>query len=59
MVEKWKSELVKNAVAEWLTCETDNYGKAKDLKCNLSLILEENMVNVKLFQCIYSRLKEL
>ena len=35
IVERWKSELVQDAVAEWLICETKSNGKAKDLKCNL------------------------
>ena len=34
-VEKWKSELVKDAVAEWFVCETDSNNTAKDIKCNL------------------------
>ena len=43
MVEKWKSELVKDAVAEWLICETDNNGKAKDIQCNFCVSYEKEI----------------
>ena len=43
MVEKWKSELVKDAVAEWLICETYNNGKAKDIQCNFCVSYEKEI----------------
>ena len=43
MVEKWKSELVQNAVAKWLVCETGSNSKARNLKCNFSVSYEKEI----------------
>ena len=42
-VEKWKSELVKDTVAEWLICETDSNGEARDLKFNFHVSCEKDI----------------
>ena len=43
MVEKWESEVVKNAVAKWLICETGSNSKARDLKCNVTVSYEKEI----------------
>ena len=52
-VEKWKSEMTKYNVAEWLLYETDSQGKARNLKCKFCIMFKEKICNLPNFSDIF------
>lgn len=52
-VEKWKSEMTKYNVAEWLTYETDSNGKARNLKCKVCIMYEKRICNLPNFSDMF------